>query len=324
MAALATLLALSFPQAGDDDSGAAPHATLEVVPVQATVGDLLTATLSIDLPAGTRLDPPELGPRLGAFAVDDAGWTGPEEREEGIRWTWTGTLVSYRTGEIEVPSVSVTVEGEDGKQMTAETMPLTVTIDSVLPPRQEGEEGAEIADLKPPASLAPDYGALMTAAAILALLLIGTAVLWWVHRRYAARLAAVAAPEDPFHRTPPHEWFYGALQDLLQKRLAEQGEFERFFVELSWILKRYLGGRFRVEMLELTSAEVPHRLSQAGAPENAIRAVSNLLDRCDGVKFAREPADSAACRSAVEDAYRIVDETKPLDAAMPDATKGAA
>jgi len=289
MAALATLLALSFPQAGDDDSGAAPHATLEVVPVQATVGDLLTATLSIDLPAGTRLDPPELG-----------------------------------TGEIEVPSVSVTVEGEDGKQMTAETMPLTVTIDSVLPPRQEGEEGAEIADLKPPASLAPDYGALMTAAAILALLLIGTAVLWWVHRRYAARLAAVPAPEDPFHRTPPHEWFYGALQDLLQKRLAEQGEFERFFVELSWILKRYLGGRFRVEMLELTSAEVPHRLSQAGAPENAIRAVSNLLDRCDGVKFAREPADSAACRSAVEDAYRIVDETKPLDAATPDATKGAA
>jgi len=152
-------------------------------------------------------------------------------------------------------------------------------------------------------------------------LLRGAALLWWLHRRYAARLAAVPAPDDPFHRTPPHEWVYAELQKLLERRLAEQGQEALFFTEVARILKRYLGGRFRVELMEQTTAEVPERLRQAGAPREAIEAVGDLLASCDMVKFAKELPRPDDCRAAIEAAYQIVDATKPKPA---DAERGAA
>jgi hypothetical protein len=160
---------------------------------------------------------------------------------------------------------------------------------------------------------------LWTALVVVAALLLGAAVLWWLHRRYGSRLAAVTAPDDPFHRTPPHVWVYAELQRLLDRRLPEQNRIEQFYGELSWILKRYLTGRYRVELMECTSSEVPAELRRAGAAEAAIDEVRRLLADCDGVKFARQMPVSNAWRDAVERVYRIVDTTKPAEVA-----KGAA
>ena len=54
-------------------------------------------------------------------------------------------------------------------------------------------------------------------AFFLALLLGGAGLLWWLQRRYGNRLTAVEAPEDPFHRMPPHVWVYRELQRLLDR-----------------------------------------------------------------------------------------------------------
>jgi hypothetical protein len=136
-----------------------------------------------------------------------------------------------------------------------------------------------------------------------------------LHRRFAARLAAVPQVTDPFHRMPPHEWVYEQLRMLLDRRLAERGEVEEFFSELSHIVKQYLGGRYRVDLLERTTAEVKPELVQAGAPSAPVRATVELLERSDMVKFARGVPAPAACRSAVEEAYRIVDATRPVNTA---------
>lgn len=292
-----------------------------VEPVQATVGDLLTVRVMVDVPPATRLDPPQLGPALGPFSVVEGSWRGPGEQGDGQRWTWTGSVVSFRPGDVELPAVRVVVEDEAGTQHTAESEPVRIEILSVLEETDSDAADSAIADLKPPAGVPPDYRALVTAAGILVLLLLGAAFMWWLHRRYAARLAAVPAPDDPFHRTPPHEWVYAELQKLLERRLAEQGQEPLFFTEVARILKRYLGGRFRVELMERTTAEVPERLRQAGAPEEAIEAVRDLLGSCDMVKFAKELPRPDDCRTAIEAAYQIVDATKPKPAA---AERGAA
>jgi hypothetical protein len=163
----------------------------------------------------------------------------------------------------------------------------------------------------------PDYGALWTAGGILLALFAASALLWWLHRRYATRLAAVPAPDDPFHRTPPHEWVYAELQKLLDQRLNEPEHLVVFFAEIARILKQYLEGRFRVELMESTTREVPARLRQAGAGEGTSEEVRQLLERCDLVKFAAAPADSDDRRAAIEAVYRIVDATKPQTEAKP-------
>ena len=113
---------------------------------------------------------------------------------------------------------------------------------------------------------------------------------------------------------PPHVWIYGELQRLLERRLAEGGQVDVFFSELSRILKLYLGGRYRLELMERTTEEVTPALRQAGAPREAVWTAREILELCDRVKFAGEKPDAEACRAAVDEVYRIVDATRPAEA----------
>jgi hypothetical protein len=231
-------------------------------------------------------------------------------------------LSAFETGEHEIPAIGLGGRLEDGESFELETEPLTVRVTSVLD-ANAGEEGPEIADLKPPVAVPGNYRALWIALGLVALLGAAAAVLWWLQHRYARRLAAVAVDEDAFARTPPHEWVYQELQRLLERRLPEQGQIDRFYGELSRILKRYLEGRFRVDLMEHTTEEVAPRLAQAGLAEAVGEQVVAFLRECDQVKFARLRPDEAAWREAIERVYAIVDTTKPAEP-VADARQGAA
>ena len=283
---------------------------VEVRPSEATIGDPLGVRIEVTIPPDARLDAAQLGPNLGPFSVLGGSWTRSGTEQGEPDWVWTGEVVAFRTGELELPAIRIRVENADGTELVTSSEPVVVTVRSVLDPQTEGQATPELADLKAPASLAPDYRPVLTALGILGLLLLGSALVWWLQRRYGARLAAVPSPDDPFHRVPPHEWFYSELQKLLDRRLAEQGQVTVFFERLAFLVKRYLGGRYRVEIMQHTTDEVPARLGQAGA-EDSMQAVSDLLGHCDRVKFAGLTPDESECRAAIEAAYRIVDTTKP-------------
>jgi hypothetical protein len=298
---------------------AAPVAAVRVhvAPTEATVGDPLQVSVEVELPPGSRLEPPPIGPQWGAFQVRSGAWS----QAEPARWVWSGELSAFETGELALPPIVVRVEGPDGAS-SARSEPQTVTIRSVL---NEGESAGDAApaDIKPPASLEPDYGSLVTALAVLGLLLAASLGLWWLHRRYGSRLAARPVPDDPFHRLAPHVWIYAELQRLLEQRLPEQGQVERFYSELSRILKRYLSGRYRVELLERTTGEVPASLQQAGAAPASIGDARALLEGCDRVKFARATPGPEDWKSAIETVYRIVDQTRPAEAGPRAASAGS-
>jgi hypothetical protein len=315
-------LALLLPGlAAGQGADTSPAVTVDIEPREATVGDRLRASFSLTLPEGWEADLPEIGAEIGSFSVISGSWQEPEPLENGTRQVWTGLLTAFETGTLEIPSLSFAVRAA-GESSTLESAPFTVEILSTL----QGEENqqADIADLKAPLSLPAEYGPILRASAILALLLALSALLWWLHRRYAQRMAAVAVPEDPFQRMAPHVWVYKALQTLLDKRLEEQGLIERFYSELAWILKRYAGGRYRLDLLEKTTAEIPDLLRQAGAAESAIQKMSGLLRRCDLVKFAGQKPAPEASKAAVETVYEIVDATKPTEDGQQEPQKGAA
>jgi hypothetical protein len=108
-------------------------------------------------------------------------------------------------------------------------------------------------------------------------------------------------------------WIYEELEKLLARRLAEEGRIGLFYDELTHIVKQYLEGRFRVDLLERTTSEVPGTLLRAGAPADAGSLARALLESGDRVKFARVDAGPSDCRAAVEEAYRLVDLTKPAE-----------
>jgi hypothetical protein len=304
------LVATSLAYAAEPGMG---KVALEIAPKEATVGDVIEATLTIEVPKGTAVDREGIGSEIGPFAVLSRTWQGPVAVGDRERWTCNLGIAAYETGKLTLPAITVRIVRGEGQQ-TLETEPVDVTIRSVLPAAAEGDKAIEVADLKPPVSVAPDFTILRRAIGIVAVLFALAGLAWWLHRRYASKLAAVAAPQDPFHRVAPYVWVYGELQRLLERRLAEEGKIDLFFSELARIMKQYLEGRYRVELMEHTTDEVAPRLQQAGATSDVARSVRALLDRCDLVKFARVLPDAAACRAEVEAAYRIVDATKPMEA----------
>ena len=164
----------------------------------------------------------------------------------------------------------------------------------------------------------------LAGGALLGLLAVA-ALAWWLARRYGKALQPAAGPADPFERKPAHEWAYAELQALLDRRLPEQGQFELFHQEVARILKRYLSGRYRLELMEHTTDEVAELLGQGGCPGAAIDRTSALLRDCDVVKFARHGSDVESCRGLVERTYGVIDETRPVEAAATgDRREGAA
>jgi hypothetical protein len=321
---LAMLVRAAAPAIAQD--GAPGAATIEVSPREATVGDPLATTIVVDAPAGASIEDGVLGPDIGSFRVLSGAWAKGEPAAGRARWTWTGSLAAYETGDLTLPPIEIRLVTE-GTIAVVRTGAAPIRIRSVLPPEEAGASGEEAkpADLKPPASIEPDFTVLKKALAVVGLLLVLALAAWWLHRRYASRFAAVPAPTDPFHRVPPHVWVYEELKRLLDRRLAEEGNVDLFFSELSRIVKQYLSGRYRVDLMERTTEEVPPPLQQAGAPPDAVRAARALLERCDLVKFAKLRPDAARCRAEVEDAYRIVDATRPAEPALAvEAGRGAA
>jgi hypothetical protein len=225
---------------------------------------------------------------------------------------WSGTIAVYQLGTVTIPELAVPVT-KGGAPGTVATPPVSLEIAGTLPPAQTGAKPPDLLDLKPPASIPPDYGPLKLALSAFAGLLAVALAAWWLWRRYAAKLAAVARPVDPFRRLPPHVWVYEELEKLLARRLAEEGRIGLFYDELTRIVKQYLEGRYRVDLLERTTSEVPGALQHAGAPAEAGALARALLESGDRVKFAKVGAGPAECRAAVEEAYRLVDMTKPAE-----------
>jgi len=310
LAALLFVLALgAVPAPAQDEQTSEATVSIEVDPREATVGQHLAVNLVVTLGPDFEFEPPILASEIGPFSVLSGSWSPSVAFEAGSRRTWSGVLSAYRTGELELPAIRLTVSDESGNR-TLSTEPVSVTIGSVL----VEDADAEIADLKPPASVPPDFSAVRAAIVVLAVLLLAALLAWWLHRRYAARLQAAHVPDDPFHRIAPDVWVYSELQKLLEDRFPERGEIDRFYRELARILKAYLSGRYRVDLLEQTSFEVPESLRQAGAEEPPIEETSQVLGRCDQVKFARIQPGPDDWKSVVEDVYRIVDRTKTVGA----------
>jgi len=296
-------------------------AVLTVDPVKAHIGDAITARLTVTAEPDETVDVAPLALSWGPAQVLSGGWQ-PAVPGSTSR-VWSGTIAVYELGAITLPPLEVPVaKGGVTDSVATESVPLE--IEGTLPAEKTGEKPPDLIDLKPPASIPADYGPLKRALAAFAALLAAAGAAWWLWRRYAAKLAAVSAPVDPFRKLPPHVWVYEELERLLARRLAEEGRTGLFYDELTRIVKQYLEGRYRVDLMERTTSEVPGALQYAGAPTEAGFLARALLESGDRVKFARVDAGPADCRLAVEEAYRLVDMTKPAESQIaPEATEAA-
>ena len=283
--------------------------TLTFEPEQATIGDPVSVRLAIESAEDNPPRRDKLGPELGPFTVLDERWSGEPAEEGGHVWIWTASIATYETGQQEFPALDIAAAS--GAAPGWRTEAFTIDVQSVLGEAESDTGEVEIADLKGPASVAANLTSVWLAAILLIVLLALAGLLWWLNRRYAARLAAVPPVEDPFARIAPHEWAFAQLRELLDEEGRSSAD--RFYEKLAWILKRYLGGRYRADLLELTTDEVRPALEQAGTPTTSLTRIAPVLGDCDAVKFAKYRPTEVERKQIVERVYGIIDQTKPVE-----------
>jgi hypothetical protein len=152
--------------------------------------------------------------------------------------------------------------------------------------------------------------------ALLLALLAAALILW--RRRGKPLPAIAAAPAGPV--LPPHELAYRELERLLASGLLREGRIKEFHVELAEIIKRYLAGRFEIDTRERTSEEVLDAMKQARVGTGPTALVREFFSETDLVKFAKHLPVEEEVRQTVDQAYRLVDQTKLVAApALPSA-----
>lgn len=110
----------------------------------------------------------------------------------------------------------------------------------------------------------------------------------------------------------PYQVAIAALQSLKSRKLWENGQEREYFTELTDILRNYLFGRFGINAMEMTSAQILDTLSSQKDISSQKDYVRRILNVADFVKFAKMrplPDDNI---EAFTNALKFVEETRPV------------
>ena len=250
---------------------------VDLTPAEITVGDRVEARLTLVWEGEEPTAPPRFPAWEGSWgAAEVLAVSEVTEFPGGAGrriYTQTVILTAFRTGEIRLPEVTVTVllPGETVKVPTRADLAFLVR--SLLP---ENSEELAPRPATPPWALAAGARFWWTAAALSTLCLVAAVVLVRRLRRAAVAEAAAILPPEPL------------AEFLLRLRqLDPSAGSEPAHTALSLALRNFLGRCLEINALESTTSEIQRRL-QGGAvtPATAQQAVGLLRD-CDQVKFAR-------------------------------------
>jgi hypothetical protein len=298
-AAAPTTLAAPAPAPAD-----APTVAARLDKNEGRVGDVFVLSVtsigprnvSTNLPTQIDLTPFEVvggDPELEATDLGDGR----------VRRTFSLKVAAYEPGELSLPPIPVTYIGTGGHVLSRRTEPVTVKITSLLanePDPKLKDPAAPVAVYKEDLTLAYLAGAIVAAA-------LGALIAISIRRRLRNRSAFRPAPPP----RPAHEVALEKLDRLATDGLGKDADMKLFYFQLSEILREYLGARFELLALEMTTEELMEELGRQAPRGLVMGEVAGWLAGCDLVKFAKIVPSDFEARGALETAIRIVEATRP-------------
>ena len=165
--------------------------------------------------------------------------------------------------------------------------------------------GQSLRDIKPPLEVSQSLLPYLICGAVV----LGFITFWvWYFRK---RRRTLPDPETPEMDAPlPHELAYRQLAAIETSDLLKRGDMETYHTEIAYVLREYIGGRYRIPALELTTTALLQAMltAQIGLPY--VERIERVLANCDMVKFATYQPERSEAATRIADARWIVDETK--------------
>ncbi|NOY60668.1 MAG: protein BatD, partial [Calditrichaeota bacterium] len=214
------------------------------------IGDVFRYSVIITHDPDVKIQSPSLGANLGQFEIRDYKVLEPVKTDSQIVEQTDYTLSTFDTGEFEIPPLKIDfTTAADSTVQSIKTKPIKITVQSLNP-----DQAGDIRDIKPPLEPAKQYGRIiLLASIILAALLLALFIFYYIKRRKAGK-SLIPRKEKPSR--PAHEIALEALEKLVQSDLLAAGKVKEYYIELSDIIRQYIGNRFYIYAMEMTTSQL--------------------------------------------------------------------
>lgn len=269
-----------------------------------TIGDLIKFSIVIARDENVNVQMPELGVSLGAFEIRDYVDPKDQKIDGQIIQKREYSISTYDIGEYEIPPVKAFyLVGPDSTLHELSTEKIKITVESVKP-----SEAGDIREIKNPLEILRDWWQIIRLAlAGLVILLILILVCIYYRRRKEGK-SLIPRREKP--KRPPHEIALEELNKLIAQNLIEQGEVKTFYILISEIIRRYIGERYYIIAIEMTTSQLLDAMKDADIEQETIGSVEDFLVRCDMVKFAKYIPVADEHDVVIQSAFDIIEKTK--------------
>jgi len=292
--------ATSFAQEKADTVASIPGIEIKssVDLAEAYIGDLIIYQITITCDSTIQLVPPPIGANLGAFDVKDYQADVETRLKDGrIQSQTTFVLSTFTTGDYVIPPLPVMFNMPDSsrKVMLAEGIP--IKIKSLL---ANAGDSVDIKPLKGPYEFKRNYLPYYIWGGVLLCVLAIAGYLWYRWRRKKV----IAEPID---LRPAWEIAFEKLAILREKKLLDEGKHKEFYLELTEIIRGYLGRMFDLTALDMTTTEFLELLGELTLPDGLHERVARFLHHADLVKFAKYVPEQSRSQQEYEAAHDIVE-----------------
>jgi hypothetical protein len=278
---------------------AAPEDSLMLVsrlePSSVTIGDRVRLELEATHPDGFTVMAPDFVDGYGSLELLSST---PVSRMAADGTATTSISYVFQViglDFVSLPSFSVGFEKGDVTR-TLRVPPMLLRVESVLTSADSEPRG-----LKPPLPIPREFPFYVALGLLLTILvLVGAAVFLMRRRRTPVEVEVVRAA---------HEIAFEALRVLKDSGTIESTDYMRFFVELSRILREYIGRRYGFDAMELTTTELGRMLSETDIPPEASVESLRVLAEADLVKFAKHRVEIARRHKFYSTVWSIVEST---------------
>lgn len=275
------------------------------------LGDSVQYELSVEWdPRKIEITQPVLDSHVGEFEVlkvesQEAIATQPSLKKK----IWDLTLVSFSSGEYEIPSIEMDYR-LNGEVKQGEFPPMKVRVASGIDPALKA---GEIFPLKPPMSIEPDprYRNRVIMLAVLAMAGIALAIYLIRRWRRRERTSSAAPVVDP--RTP-EQIALDEIAALREQDLPAVGKVKIFYTIAADILRAYLGRKFEIAALDMTTSELMSELRNRESVMGLHSPIERVLSDADKVKFAKWNPQMQHSEETLFSIERLVKDVQALAA----------
>jgi len=266
------------------------------------VSDDVAVRLHIAGPGGTEIEFPTLDALRKSFQINDIKRTGPTAESDGRdAWELNFKLEVLRAAETELPPLTVRYRTSPESDWTeAATDSIPIQFRSMLGP------DAEAAEPRPnPRPIDwPDWFPWALAAFVVVVLVLLAVGAWIVRSSRSRRV-------QPIMRISPYRKALDGIRRIEEACYLERCELEKFYTELSGVIRHYIEDRFGLRAPEQTTEEFLQELTRQPVLDESQRgALATFLEQSDLVKFAKVRPTTNEGKSALNAARSFVERTR--------------